>query len=395
MIYLDSAATSLQKPNTVPRASSYAMTHLASPGRGGHKPAQEAANLIFSCREELGLLFSEPNPENIVFTSSATHSLNIAIKTLVKPGSTVLISGWEHNAVTRPLRAIENVNIKIASAPLFNSEATLRAFSNALTCDIDAVIFTHVSNVFGFVLPIEKISTLCRNRHIPFIIDASQSAGALPINQSQLKATFIAMPGHKSLLGPQGTGVLLCNSNHITPLIEGGTGSASRCKKMPENLPDRLEAGTHNICGIAGLRAGVRYIRRRGLNSIAHHEKTLLQRMGKALSPYVKTFLAEDSNNQSAVLSFQVKNWDCEEFAFALAQRNTAVRAGLHCAPLAHQTACTLEEGTVRASISPFTTVQEVDFFVRQVRQLASQKAYTTHPTQSNQLPPSSCRKNR
>lgn len=366
------------------------MTHLASPGRGGHKAARQAADLIFSTREELSALFSEPNPENIVFTSSATHSLNIAIKSLVKPNSTVVISAWEHNAVTRPLQAIGNVNIRVAKAPLFHREATIRAFSNAITCDVDAVIFTHVSNVFGFVLPIEEIATLCRSRKIPFIIDASQSAGVLPINQSELKASFIAMPGHKGLLGPQGTGVLLCHSPVVTPLLEGGTGSGSRCKNMPSELPDRLEAGTQNVSGIAGLRAGIRYLQSRGISSIERHEKALLQRMRKSLStlntstPTVKLFQSDDPNLQSSVLSFQIKNWDTEDFASALAQRNIAVRSGLHCAPLAHQSACTIEEGTIRASVSPFTTAQEVDIFARQVKFLANQSPNSQQTQQSH-----------
>ncbi len=364
MIYLDSAATSLQKPCSVPRATACAMTRLASPGRGGHKPAQQASDLIFSCREECATLFSESNPENVVFTSSATHSLNIAIKSLVRPNSTVLISPWEHNAVTRPLHAMNDINIKVATSPLFQPEKTLNAFSRALTPDVDVVIFTHVSNVFGYILPIEDLSILCRQRGVPFIIDASQSAGCLPLNQEDLQATFIAMPGHKGLLGPQGTGVLLCNSRCIRPLLEGGTGSASRCKQMPQDLPDRLEAGTHNIAGLAGLRAGIRYIRQRGIVSIQSHEMELIQRMGRGIAPFCRVFMAQDPTLQSGVLSFQLENWDCEDLSVALANRGFALRAGLHCAPLAHKTTGTLEEGTLRASVSPFTTPQEVNQFI-------------------------------
>lgn len=365
MIYLDSAATSLQKPCSVPRATAAAMCHLASPGRGGHCPAEQAAELIFSCREECGLLFSEPNPENIVFTSSATHSLNIAIKSLVTAGSTVLISAWEHNAVTRPLYAIPNVNIKVAKAPLFDQEATLKAFARCLTPEVDVVIFTHVSNVFGFILPIEDLASLCRQRGVPFIIDASQSAGCLPVNQEELQATFIGMPGHKGLLGPQGTGILLCNSRRITPLLEGGTGSASRCKSMPQDLPDRLEAGTQNVSGIAGLRAGIRYIRQRGLVSIQSHEMELIQLLAQGIAPFARVFVADDPTIQAGVLSFQCEDWDVTDLAVALGQRGFALRAGLHCAPLAHKSAGTLEEGTLRASVSPFTTKQELHRFIQ------------------------------
>lgn len=365
MIYLDSAATSLEKPPAVSQASAYAMGHCASPGRGGHQPAQNAANVIFSCREECCALFQVENPENVVFTSSATHSLNIAIKSLVKSGDTVAVSPWEHNAVTRPLYAMEQVRVITPQAPLFQPEACVKAFSRCLTSQVDVAIFTHMSNVFGYILPIEELAALCRCRGIPFIIDASQSAGCLPIRQEELGADFIAMPGHKGLLGPQGTGILLCNSRHIRPLMEGGTGTASRCKHMPLELPDRLEAGTHNICGIAGLRAGIRTLRQRGISVIHHHETQLIQRMIQGISPFARVFAAKNPAHQGGVLSFQLKGWDCEELAFALSQRNFAVRAGLHCAPLAHQSAGTLEEGTVRASVSPYTSPRDVDLFIR------------------------------
>lgn len=375
MIYLDSAATSLQKPSCVPRASAYAMTHLASPGRGGHPASQGAAEVIFSCREECSQLFSEPNPENVVFTSSATHGLNIAIKSLVRSGSKVLISAWEHNAVTRPLYAIPNVTIQVVKAPLFQRERTLQAFARNLTSDIDVVVCTHISNVFGYILPIEEIAALCHKRRIPLIIDAAQSAGCRPINQRELHASFIAMPGHKGLLGPQGTGILLCNSPSTRPLMEGGTGSASRCKLMPEDLPDRLEAGTPNICGIAGLRAGIRTIRQRGITAIQNHEMQLIQYMAKGLAPFARVFYSQDTTCQSGVLSFQIEGWDPEDFASQLALRNIAVRAGLHCAPLAHQSAGTLEEGTIRASVSPYTTMQEINLFLRSVKNILSTTA--------------------
>lgn len=373
MIYLDSAATSLQKPHCVPKAVSYAMTHMASPGRGGYPASQSAADIIYSCREECGLLFEENNPSNIVFTSSATHGLNIAIKSLLRADSTVLISPWEHNAVTRPLYGRPNVTVKVASSPLFQPEATLKAFANCLTPEVDMVVCTHVSNVFGYILPIEDIAILCRQRGVPLIIDASQSAGVLPISQEELQASFIALPGHKGLLGPQGTGVLLCNSRYTRPLIEGGTGSASRRKTMPLELPERLEAGTANVAGIAGLRAGIRFVRQRGLVSIQSHEMKLIRYLGQGLSSYARTFLADDATLQSGVLSFQLKNWDCEALSTALAERGFALRAGLHCAPLAHRSAGTLEDGTIRASVSPFTTKQEIDRFLATVAILAKQ----------------------
>ena len=235
MIYLDSAATTLQKPPEVARASAWAICHLASPGRGGHRPAMAAADTAFACREEAAALFDVPEPEQVVFTFNATHGLNLAIKSLVRPGDTVVVSGYEHNAVTRPLRAIPGVTVRVADSPLFDRAAALEAFRRALTPEVRAAVCTHVSNVFGFILPIEDIAALCRSRGIPLIVDASQSAGCLPISLRELGAAFIAMPGHKGLYGPQGTGLLLCGGA-AEPLLEGGTGSVSLRQEMPDSV---------------------------------------------------------------------------------------------------------------------------------------------------------------
>lgn len=369
MIYLDSAATTLQKPPAVARASAQAINQMASPGRGGHQPAMKAADVAFACREEVASLFHIDDPEQVVFTMNATHALNIAIKTLVKPGANVVISGWEHNAVTRPLHAIEGISIKIASAPMFDPVATIEAFSRALTPEVDVAIFTHVSNVFGFILPIREIAALCRQRGIAFIVDASQSAGCIELDVQALGAAFVAMPGHKGLMGPQGTGILLCNQMP-QPLMEGGTGSESIQQRMPAFLPDRLEAGTHNIPGIAGLLEGVRFIRKKGVERIHQYENQLIQAMGTGLCdiPGVQVFLAQDPAQQAGVLSFRVSAMDCEELGGILGQKNVAVRTGLHCAPTAHASANTLETGTVRASVSPFNQHQEIERFLKILR---------------------------
>ncbi len=367
MIYLDSAATTLRKPPSVARACAYAVDHLATPGRGGHRPAMAAAETAFACRREAAALFDVPEPDRVVFTFNATHGLNIAIKTLVKPGSTVLISGYEHNAVTRPLRAIPGVTVKTAESPLFDRAAALEAFRRELTPEVDAVVCTHVSNVFGFILPIEDIAALCRRMGVPLIVDASQSAGGLPLSFRELRAAFIAMPGHKGLYGPQGTGLLLCGDG-ADPLLEGGTGSVSLSQEMPDFLPDRLEAGTHNIAGIAGLLEGLRFLRREGVETVAAREEGLIRRMGEGLSrlPRVEVFRAPaGSQAQAGVISFRVEDRDCEELGEELGRRGIALRAGLHCAPLAHRTAGTLETGTLRASVSAFTTPREVQEFLR------------------------------
>ncbi len=375
MIYLDSAATTLQKPPAVHRAVSYAMNHMASPGRGGHRPAMLAADMAFACRQEAAALFHVPDPEQVIFTFNATHGLNIAIKTLVKPGDTVLISGYEHNAATRPLHAL-GAKVKVADGPLFMPDELLRRFEAQLTSEVSCAVFTHVSNVFGYVLPVAGMSAICRERGIPFILDASQSAGCLNVHLDDLGAAFIAMPGHKGLYGPQGTGLLLCGREEALPLLEGGTGSVSALQEMPAFLPDRLEAGTHNICGIAGLLEGIRFVRRLGTADILTRERNLTARAAGELAvmPGVWAYADHDGHNQAGVLSFHIQGLDCEEAAERLAKQGIAVRSGLHCSPLAHRTAGTFDTGTVRASFSVFNTRWEVERFLRAVARLAERK---------------------
>ena len=370
MIYLDSAATTLQKPPEVAQASRYAIEHLASPGRGGHRPAMEAAAVTFACREAAARLFDVPTPEQAAFTLNATHALNLAVHTLVQPGDTVLVSGYEHNAVTRPLAAIPNVTIKVARAPLFQPEAMYKAFEDNLTPEVKAVICTHVSNVFGTILPMEKIAGLCRSRCVPLIIDASQSAGSLPVSLEKTGAAFIAMPGHKGLFGPQGTGLLLCSSQQVTPLMQGGTGSESMRQQMPDFLPDRLEAGTHNVAGIAGLLEGIRFVENRGTKPILAHEQKLIHTMADSLSQISGVEVFFSPENQAGVLSLRAAGRDCEELGELLGEGGYALRAGLHCAPYAHETAGTLETGTLRASVSPFNTEQEIFRFADELARL-------------------------
>ena len=363
MIYLDSAATTLQKPPSVPRAAAWAVTYLASPGRGGHRPAMAAAETAFHCRQAAGELFGVSDPERVVFTFNATHALNIAIRALVEPGNRVVISGWEHNAVTRPLHAL-GAEVAVARGPLFDRQGQLDAFDRAMKGGARAVVCTHVSNVFGFILPVEEIAALCRSRGVPLILDASQSAGCLPVSLEGLGASFIAMPGHKGLYGPQGTGLLLCAEGRLPePLLAGGTGSLSVLQDMPDFLPDRLEAGTHNIPGIAGLLEGLRYVKALGTDRIFRHEQALIRRLADQLShlPGVEVFAAPNLEDQAGVLSFRVSGRDCEELGEALGRAGIAVRAGLHCAPEAHRSAGTLETGTVRLSVSAFNTAAEMD----------------------------------
>lgn len=362
MIYFDSAATSFQKPPAVAAAMLEALASMSSPGRGGYPAAARAADTAFQCRSELAELFGLKNPEQVVFTLNATHALNIAIKSLVPPGGRTVVSGYEHNAVTRPLAALD-AKVSVARAPLFDQDAAEEAFERFIVPGVDAVICNHVSNVFGFVQPVERIAAICRERGVPFIVDASQSAGILPLDMTALGAAFIAMPGHKGLYGPQGTGVLLCGQGvPVRPLLEGGTGSLSIQQRMPDFLPDQLEAGTHNMPGIAGLLAGVRYVRRRGRDKILDHEKRLthLAVQGLETLPGLRLYASPGLRDQTGVLSLTAEGKDVESLGAALAEHGFAVRSGIHCAPGAHRSAGTLDTGTVRLSFSDFNTPEEV-----------------------------------
>ena len=240
MIYLDNGATTLHKPQAVRAAVNRALLSCANPGRGGYPAAMEAAEAVFRCRSLAGTMFDCP-PERVVFTMNCTHGLNMAIRTLVRPGDRVVISGFEHNAVTRPLHAL-GARVTVAGRKLFDWEDTLAAFDQALSEKPVAAIFTHVSNVFGYVLPVEQLAELCHLHGVPFLVDAAQSAGSRPVSLKKLGAEFIAMPGHKGLLGPQGTGLLLC-ARDPEPLMQGGTGSLSIQQDMPDFLPDRGRRG--------------------------------------------------------------------------------------------------------------------------------------------------------
>ena len=368
MIYLDSAATTFQKPATVRNAVARAMQTMSSPGRGGYASARAAEELLFRCRSLAAKQFGVSEIERVTFTTSATHGLNIAIKSLVPRGGRAIVSGYEHNAVTRPLHALGAETI-VAASPLFDRSACVKAFDRALRRGADAAICTTASNVFGCILPVAEIASLCRKSGVPLIVDASQSAGVLPLDLSELGAAFVAMPGHKGLYGPQGTGLLLCGADAV-PLIEGGTGSESLRQEMPAFLPDRLEAGTHNVPGIAGLDAGLRFVRGTTPERILRHERALIHRAAEGLRRYgaVTVYAAQDASAQLGVLSFTVRGKPSEDVAEALSKRGVAVRAGYHCAPAAHQSAGTLEHGTVRVSVSAFNRAEEIDGFLRAMR---------------------------
>ncbi len=364
MIYLDNGATSFHKPPEVKRAILRALETCANPGRGGYDAAMAASQVVYGCREQASALF-DCQPEQVCFTANCTHGLNIAIRTLVTPGSRVLISGFEHNAVTRPLHAL-GAEVMVAGRKLFDWTDTLSAWEAGLKRKPACAIFTHVSNVFGYILPVGEMASLCRQYGVPFIVDAAQSAGSAPVSLQKWGAEFIAMPGHKGLLGPQGTGLLLCGGE-VTPLLHGGTGSESRLQAMPDYLPDRLEAGTLNVPGIAGLEAGLRYLRRRGIADIFRRERQEAASCAQGLENL--GLRAISGPHQAATVSF-LPAMDCEEAAEQLSCHGIALRAGLHCAPLAHESAGTLDTGTVRVSFGHDASPAQTQALLRAVSKL-------------------------
>ena len=363
MIYLDAGATTLQKPPSVAKAVARSISACATPGRGAHAPAMRAAEAVYDCRALSASLF-DCRPEQVVFTMNATHALNLAIKTLVRPGQRAVISGFEHNAVLRPLYHL-GAKLAVCGRGLFDPADTLAAFDAAITPDTAAVVCTHVSNVFGYVLPVDAIAEICRARGVPLIVDASQSAGLLRVSLRAWDAAFVCMPGHKSLYGPQGTGLLLCGRTPAT-LLEGGSGSDSRLPDMPPELPEHAEAGTQNVCGICGLLEGLRFVQSRTPGALLAHEQALRAQLCGALAgTRAEIFTGAP---QTGTVSLRVPGMDCETLARRLAARGVCVRAGLHCAPLAHGSAGTLDTGTVRVSLSAFNTEEEIQQTAQYVR---------------------------
>ena len=342
MTYLDHGATSFLKSPSVCRAVGEAMARCANPGRGSHAAARAGAEVLYRCREAAGELF-HIRPENVVLSQNCTQGLNMAIRTLVRPGDRVVISGFEHNAVTRPLHGL-GARVTVAGRRLFDWEDTLRSFRKALDRGAKCAVFTQTSNVFGYLLPVEEMAGECRRRGIPFIIDAAQSAGAVSIDFEALGADFIAMPGHKGLLGPMGTGLLLCG-RMPKPLLLGGTGSESENQSMPDFLPDRGEAGTLNVPGFAGLEAGIRQVLQEGADAIGRREAALAAYTARELGKLGYEVFA--GSHQMGTVSFRGRE-DCQTLCDRL--EGIALRAGLHCAPLAHRSAGTLDTGTIRVS---------------------------------------------
>ncbi len=339
-----------------------ALGGAAGYARGGHTAALCAGETVYACRERLAALFGVDDPARVTFTMNATGALNQAIHALAEPGMRVAVGGYEHNAVMRPL-TLRGITPIVLDTPLWDGAAMVRRARQALDGGAELFIISQVSNVFGFAAPLEEIAGLLDARQVPLIVDASQGAGVLELDVRRHPCiAAVCMPGHKGLYGPQGTGVLLALDDRIAqrPLLAGGTGSLSEELRQPDFLPDALESGTPNVPGIAGLAAGVAFVRAVGPAQMLEHERGLCRELARALRREERIEVFEGAG-QTGVLSARVREAPSERLAEGLAERGVAVRAGLHCAPLAHRTAGTEDTGTVRFSFSFYSTAQQAE----------------------------------
>lgn len=370
MIYFDNAATSFPKPPEVSRAVYKCLNEFGgNPGRSGHKMSISAAKIVYNMREIVAQFFGFGDPERVILTKNCTESLNIAIFGVMRNGGNAIISNFEHNSVVRPLEHLRKnsiCNYKIAKASLENPEIFALEFEKLIDSETKMIICTHASNVTGKIAPIREISRICKRHGIIFCLDAAQTAGIVDIDMDKNGIDILCCPGHKSLLGPTGTGLLLVQKNvDLYPFIFGGTGSISVNLNMPDFYPDMLESGTVNVVGAAGLAAGISYINRIGIDGIYDHEMKLAQQFYSRLYDMPNILLYSSNPRKDfavSTLSFNVKGKTCTEVSEILDSKNIAVRSGLHCAPLAHRFIGTSEMGTVRASFSNFNTLNQIDY---------------------------------
>ncbi|HUV90978.1 MAG TPA: aminotransferase class V-fold PLP-dependent enzyme [Anaerolineae bacterium] len=373
-VYLDNAATSWPKPEAVYRALDHFMRKVgATPGRGGHRREEEAQRIADQAREALARLFNAPDPQGIVFTMNATQAINMALKGLLKPGDHVVTSSIEHNAVWRPLKALERRGVEVTTVPCASDGALDPAdVAAALRPDTRLVATLHASNVLGTILPVAEIGKVCRHRGVPFLVDAAQTAGAYPIDMEAMQIDLLAFAGHKGLYGPHGTGGLVVRPGVVLETwVEGGSGVESASEAMPETLPARLEAGTQNAAGIAGLLEGVRFVLEQGVERIRAHEMAMTRLLIEGLQEIagLTTLGPGDPAQRTAVVSVTVEGYAPDQLAAVLDQVfDVATRAGLHCAPQAHRVAGTLECGALRFSPGYFTTPAEIAYAVESLR---------------------------
>ena len=374
MIYLDNAATTWPKPKEVAEAVAACIEAVpGTPGRGSHQGARQAARIAFEAREEIAALFDVDDATRIAFCGNATQALNTALFGLLQPGDVVVTSSWEHNAVVRPLHVLEQKGVVIRKIPpTQEGPLDLTALEEALP-GAKALVLTHASNVTGAILPLQEAAALAARHGCLVIVDAAQTAGV-----EEIKAFWglhvIAFAGHKGLLGPQGTGGLyVAPQVSVKPLIFGGTGSRSEEREQPSFYPDCLESGTLNTPGLAGLLAGVRFVRTTGMEKIRYRESELAEKLRTALRKMQGISMKGEKQGQlqTAVLSFMVEGIDSNVAALWLEEKAGIIcRAGLHCAPWAHEALGTLETGTIRLSPGYFNTDAEIEAAIKALHQL-------------------------
>lgn len=377
MIYLDNGATSFPKPLSVRQNVDISLKKFsANPGRSGHSLSLRAAKEIFECRKRIKELFNVNSEEEIIFTENCTMALNTVIFGLLSEGDHVLISSMEHNSVTRPLESLKDKGVTYSTFDYsYDDNVTVDNVRNLIKPETKLVICTHASNVFGFRFPIERICALCHAYGILFCVDSAQSAGVFDIDVGTNQYDFVCMSGHKSLYGPMGTGVLILNNRNLKPLLYGGTGTESVKKSQPEGLPEKFESGTQNMNGISGLKAGVDFVKNRGIKNIYNHEYKLAKRLFNGLAnnrkviAYNKSF---DYGKVAPVVSFNIDGVYSEDFVAKLNKYGIMTRGGLHCSPLAHTTMNTIENGTVRVVPGAFNTINDINYLLNVIRKLTN-----------------------
>jgi len=380
MIYLDHAATSWPKPPAVIRAmADFCERAGGNPGRSGHRLSLAAARIVYDARESLAELFGVSDPLRIIFTANATHAINLALRGLLHAGDRVVTTGMEHNAVMRPLRALQDRGVQLSIIPCASDGSLdLAQAAGAIAPGTRLVVINHASNVAGTILPADQIARLAHQAGALLLLDAAQTAGVVPIDVAAMGIDLLAFTGHKGLQGPPGTGGLIIHSTVdtrlIEPLVRGGTGSHSEFQTQPESCPDKFESGTPNGVGIAGLGAGARWVLDRGVQTIREHEIALTRALMEGLSaiPHVTVYGAADATQRTATVSFTVRNRTVSEIGLRLDDEyDVLCRVGLHCAPAAHRTLGTFPEGTVRFAAGAQTTWDNIQAAVAAVRELA------------------------
>lgn len=370
MIYLDNAATSWPKPPGVAEAMAGALTRAGgNPGRAGHRLSLASGRIMYDVREALAEFFGAPDPLGVIFTQNATHALNLALHGLLQPGARVVCTSMEHNGVMRPLRALERAGVKVVVVPCGpDGLLPVDALAAAVTPGTALVVVNHASNVTGTIAPGAEAGEIARRAGALLLVDAAQSAGALEIDMGRMGIDLLAFAGHKGLLGPSGTGGLVLGSRvdpgRLASLMQGGTGSRSEQEVQPEDLPDKYESGTPNFVGIAGLGAGLAYVRERGVAAIRAHEMAMTEQLRDGLLRIgrLTVYGPADPVRRVGVVSFAVDGLSVSDIGFLLDDEfGVLTRVGLHCAPAAHRTIGTLPGGTVRLAPGPFTTAAEVD----------------------------------